>query len=181
MAERLHNRCFGSSFIRMLLLRRFALAAPLFSALMFSACTAPAGNSSTANSDQGNRVASVQKKANDKPEELGMLINFTLEPEDILWQQTESPKKIVAVFRLDEEDTKKLAESLKTRSPGAARTVAVEDWFPAELVAGGETTGGSSVDGTSFPADEFFQAPFTQGTITRINDTDFFVLELTAS
>lgn len=110
-----------------------------------------------------------------------MLINFSLEPEDILWLQYESPKKIVAVFRLDEQGTKKLADQLKAKLPGAARTVTVEDWFPAELVAGGETTGASSVDGTAFPADDFFQAPFTQGTITRINDTDFFVLELTAA
>lgn len=109
-----------------------------------------------------------------------MLINFTLEPEDILWRQTETPRKVVAVFRLAEEDTKKLADSLSARSPGAARSVAVEDWFPTELIAGGEATGGSSVDGTAYPADEFFQPPFTQGTITRVNDTDFFVLELTA-
>lgn len=164
----------------MLFLKRFAPAVLLFSALIFASCTAPADSSSSANENQSNRVASVPKKANDKPEELGMLINFTLEPEDIVWQQTESPKKIVAVFRLDEEDTKKLAGQLTARSPGAARSVAVEDWFPAELVAGGENTGSSSVDGTAYPADEFFQAPFTQGTITRINDTDFFVLELTA-
>ena len=180
MAERLHNPRIGSSFIRMLFLRRFSPAALIISALIFTSCSAPTGDSSSANENQGNRVASVPRKANDKPEELGMLINFTLEPEDILWQQNESSKKVVAVFRLAEEDTKKLAESLAAKSPGAARSVAVEDWFPPELVAGGETTGGSSVDGTAYPADEFFQAPFTQGTITRINDTDFFVLELTA-
>lgn len=110
-----------------------------------------------------------------------MLINFTLEPEDIVWQHSESPKKIVAVFRLEPEDTKKLADQLSSKGEGAARSVNVEDWFPTELIAGGESTGGSSVDGTAFPADEFFQAPFTQGTITRVNDTDFFVLELIAA
>lgn len=141
---------------------------------------APADNSSSANENQGNRVASIPKKANDKAEELGLLINFTLEPEDILWQQSESPKKIVAVFRLDEESTKTLSDKLAGKTQGAARTVNVEDWFPAELVTGGEATGNSSVDGTAFPADEFYQAPFTQGTITRINNTDFFVLEISA-
>lgn len=165
----------------MLFLRRFSPAAILFSTLIFTSCSAPAGNSTSTNTNEGNRIASVAKKANDKAEELGMLVNFTLEPEDILWVQSESPKKVVAVFRLDEEGSKKLAAQLSARSQGAARTVAVEDWFPAELVAGGETTGGSSVDGTAFPADDFYQAPFTQGTITRINDTDFFVLELTAT
>lgn len=110
-----------------------------------------------------------------------MVINFTLEPEDIVWQQVESPKKIVAVFRLDEDATKKLMEQLTTRSQGAAKTVTVEDWFPAELIASGETTGSSTVDGTAYPADDFYQAPFSQGTITRVNDTDFFVLEISGS
>jgi hypothetical protein len=161
----------------MLFLRRFSPAALLSSALIFTSCSAPAGNSSSANSE-GNRVASVTKKANDKAEELGLLLNFTLEPEDILWQQSESPKMIVAVFRLDEEDTKKLTDQLATRSQGAAKSITVEDWFPAELVAGGETTGSSTVDGIAYPADDFYQPPFSQGTITRINNTDFFVLEI---
>jgi len=163
----------------MLFLRRSSPAVLIFSALIFSSCSAPAGNSSSANSE-GNRVASVTKKANDKAEELGLLINFTLEPEDILWQQSESPMKIVAVFRLDEEDTKKLTEQLTARSQGAAKTITVEDWFPTELVAGGETTGSSTVDGTAYPAEDFYQPPFSQGTITRINNTDFFVLEISA-
>lgn len=163
----------------MLFLRRFSPAVLLFSALIFSSCSAPAGNSASANAE-ANRVASVPKKANDKAEELGMLINFTFEPEDILWQQIDSPKKIVGVFRLDEEDTKKLVDQLTTRSQGAAKSVTVEDWFPAELIAGGETTGSSAVDGTAYPADDFYQAPFSQGTITRINNTDFFVLEISA-
>jgi hypothetical protein len=165
----------------MLFLRRFSPAALLLSARIFTSCSAPADNSSSANENQGHRVASIPTKANDKAEELGMLINFTLEPEDILWQQSESPKKIVAVFRLDQEDSKKLVDQLAAKGQGAARSVIVEDWFPAELIAGGETTGGSSVDGTAYPADDFFLAPFTQGTITRINETEFFVLELTAA
>jgi hypothetical protein len=175
----LHIARFESSLLPMLFLRFPSPAALLLSALIFSSCSAPAGNSSSANAE-GNRVASVQTKANDKAEELGMLVNFTLEPEDILWLQSESPKRIVAVFRLDEEDTKKLMEQLSAKSQGTAKTVTVEDWFPAELVAGGETTGSSTVDGTAYPADDFYQPPFSQGTITRINNTDFFVLEISA-
>jgi hypothetical protein len=163
----------------MLFLRRISPAALLFSALIFSSCTAPAGNSTSANSE-ANRAAAVPRKANDKAEELGLLINFTLEPEDIVWRQEDSPKKIVAVFRLDEEDTKKLMEQLTVRSQGAAKSITVDDWYPAELVTGGETTGSSTVDGTAYPADEFYQPPFSQGTITRIDNTDFFVLEISA-
>ena len=163
----------------MLFLRRFSPTVLLFSALVFASCSAPADNSAPANTAT-NRVASVPNKANDKAEELGMLVNFTLEPEDIVWKQSETPKKIVAVFRLDEEESKKLADQLSSRSTGAARSVTVEDWFPPELIAGGEATGASTVDGTAYPADDFYQAPFSQGTITRINNTDFFVLEISA-
>lgn len=163
----------------MLFLRRISPAVLLLSAITFSSCSAPAGNSSSANA-KTNRVASVPKKANDKAEELGMLINFTVEPEDMLWQQIDSPKKIIAVFRLDAEETKKLVDQLAARSPGAAKSVTVEDWFPPELIAGGETSGSSTVDGTAYPADDFYQAPYSQGTITRVNNTDFFVLEISA-
>lgn len=163
----------------MVFLKRFAPASLLIPFFIFTSCSTPAGDSSSANSES-NRVASIPKKANDKAEELGMLVNFTLEPEDIVWLQSESPKRIVAVFRLDEDDTRKLAEQLSARSQGAAKTVTVEDWFPAELVAGGETTGSSTVDGTAYPADDFYQSPFSQGTITRVNNTDFFVLEIAA-
>jgi hypothetical protein len=164
----------------MLFLKRFAPASLLISAFIFTSCSAPAGNSSSANAE-GNRVASVPKKANDKPEELAMLLNFTLEPEDIVWLQSESPKRIVAVFRLDDEDTRKLMSQLSARSQGAPKSINVEDWFPPELVAGGEETAASTVDGTAYPADDFYQAPFSQGTITRINNTDFFVLEIAAA
>lgn len=157
-------------------LNRLAPASLLLSAFIITSCTAPAGNSSSAN--EGNRVASVPKKANDKPEELGMLINFSLEPEDIVWQQAESPKRIVAVFRLDQEETKKLVERLTAVSQGAPKTITVEDWFPPELVAGGEATDASTVDGTAYPAQDFYQPPFSQGTITRIDNADFFVIEI---
>ena len=163
----------------MLFLRRFSPAVLLFSALIFTSCSAPAGNSATGNSE-ANRVAAVPKKANDKAEELGLLINFSLEPEDIVWQQVDSQKKIVAVFRMDEEDTKKLADQLAARAPGSPYTVQVEDWFPAELVAQSETTGGSTVEGIAFPADDFYQDPYTKGVAVRINGSDFFVLELAA-
>ena len=164
----------------MLFLKRFVPASLLFFTLVITSCSAPAGNSSSANTAEENRVASVPNKANDKAEELGMLLNFALEPEDIVWHQNEKQKKIVAVFRLDEENTKKLTDQLAARSPGSAKSVTVEDWFPPELIAGGEATDASTVDGTAYPADDFYQPPFSLGTITRINNTDFFVIEVSA-
>ena len=110
-----------------------------------------------------------------------MLINFTLEPEDLVWREDKPKNSIIAVLRMDAEDTKKLADQLAQRSPGAPKTVQVEDWFPAELIAQGEIAGGSSVDGNAFPADDFYQAPYSQGTVTRVTGTDFFVIELSGN
>lgn len=162
----------------MLFLRR-SPAVLLFSALIFTSCSAPADNSSSANVE-GNRVAAVAKKANDQPEELGMVINFTLQPEDIVWRQYDAEKKLVAVFRLDAEDTKKLGDELAATAPGSPYSVQVEDWFPPELVTQSETSGGAAIEGTAFPADMFYQDPYTKGVAVRINNSDFFVLELAA-
>ena len=162
----------------MLFLRR-SPAVLLFSALIFTSCSAPADNSSSANAEV-NRIAAVPKKANDQPEELGMIINFTLEPEDISWRQFEAEKKLVAAFRLNAEDTKKLADDLAALAPGSPYAVQVEDWFPPELVTQSETAGGAALEGTAFPADMFYQDPYTKGVAVRINNSDFFVLELAA-
>ncbi|HLA94512.1 MAG TPA: hypothetical protein VK612_02240 [Pyrinomonadaceae bacterium] len=135
---------------------------------------------SNATSARSNANASAANKANGNAEELGMLINFTLEPEDLTWKADDKKKSIVAVFRLDTEDEKKFEEQLSAKGPGAPREISTEEWFPAELIAQGESGGGSSVEGTAYPADEFYQAPYNQGTITRINGTDFFVIELAA-
>lgn len=120
-------------------------------------------------------------KANGSREELGMKINFAWETEDLAWRSDDSAQTLTAAFRLDPENAKKLSDQLQARSPGAPKNVSVEDWFPAELVAQGETSGGSSVEGTAFPADDFYQPPFTQGTITRIKDTDYFVIEVSGN
>lgn len=163
-------------------LMRHYLPIVFLSAAVFSAgCGQPPTANSNAASASSNQIASVPKKANDQAEELGLFVNFTWEPEDLLWRQDEAKKMIVAVFRLDAEDGKKLSDQVVLRSPGAPKEVQVEDWFPAELIAQSESTGGTSVEGTAFPADDFYQPPYSQGTITRVNGTDFFVIELAAN
>lgn len=165
----------------MYLTRYYLLILVVFAVLLSAGCGQPPTANSNAANASSNQVADVPKKANDKAEELGLFVNFTWEPEDLLWKQDEAKKTIVAVFRLDAEDGKKLSDQIGLRSQGAPKEVQVEDWFPAELIAQSESTGGTSVEGTAFPADDFYQPPYSQGTITRVNGTDFFVLELAAN
>lgn len=163
-------------------LMRHYLPIVLLSAAVFSVgCVQPPNANSNAANASSNQIAAVPKKANDTAEELGLFVNFTWEPEDLLWKQDESKKTIVAVFRLDAEDVKKLSDQIASKSAGASKEVQVEDWFPAELIAQSESTGATSVDGTAFPADDFYQPPYSLGTITRVNGTDFFVIELAAN
>ena len=126
----------------------------------------------------GNTAAAITNKANTNAEELGLLINFPWETEDLAWKRDDPKKTLTAAFRLSPDDARKLSDQLSTRGPGAPKEVAVEDWFPAELVAQGTTSGAATVPATAFPANDLYQPPFTQGTISRVDATDYFVIEL---
>lgn len=132
-----------------------------------------------ANNATGN-TAAVTSKANTNAEELGLLINFAWETEDLAWKRDDAKKTLIAAFRLSPEDARKLSDQLSSNGEGAPKEVAVEDWFPAELVAQGESSGSSTVPATAFPASDLYQPPFTQGTISRVDSTDYFVIELNA-
>ncbi len=67
-----------------------------------------------------------------------------------------------------------------TYKPAAEADIDAETWFPAELIAQSQLSGDESLKGTAFAADDFLHEPYNQGKITRINDTNYFVLELTA-
>ena len=145
-----------------------------------SGCVGPGNSNNSAQPSNTAMPAQNQAKANSSSEELGLLINFTLEPEDLVWREDKAKKTLIAVMRFDAEDTKKLADQLARLAPGSPYTVRVDDWFPAEIVAQGEASGRSTVEGMAFPADDFYQDPYTKGVVVRINDSDFFVIELAA-
>lgn len=161
----------------MAFLRLFLIPAIAF--LVLSACTNPNGPANSEASVPA-KTAQTDPKASTSDEELGMLINFDLDPEDLVWRKDESKKTLTAVVRLNTEDAKKLSDRLTTMAPGSPYSVQVDDWFPAELKAQSEGTSGSTVDGLAFPADNFYLDPYTKGIVVRVNDSDFFVIELAA-
>ena len=160
---------------------RPAIITLAISAVLFAAgCAGDASNSNTGNAAAPNTAANTSK-ANTNAEELGLLINFGWETEDLAWKKDDARKTLVAAFRLSPDDAKKLSEQLAAKGQGAPKEVAVEEWFPSELIAQGETSGGSStVPATAFPAADLFQPPYTEGTISRVNETDYFIVELHA-
>jgi hypothetical protein len=112
-------------------------------------------------------------------EELALLVAVPYETEDVKWKPGD--KKLVAVLRFSPADADKLvAESAKFGSAENVR-IAVDSWFPEELTAQGEMSGDSTLNGTAYPANLFFQEPYSTGRITRIEGGNYFVLELTAN
>jgi hypothetical protein len=153
------------------------LAICLLAIISISCGPRPENQQNAANTSANQSAAN---KANNNAEELGMLINFQLEPEDLIWRADETKKTIVAVMHFDPPEATKLKNDLAAKAQGSPRSVTTEEWFPPELVAQGEAAGNSSISGTVFPATDFYLAPYTEGTITHITDTEFFVLELVA-
>lgn len=114
-------------------------------------------------------------------EELGLLINIpAYEAEDIVWKEDPSQKRLVAVFRFSHDDSTKLIEATASSDTPRVVNVAVEAWFPDELIAQGDMSGDSGLRGTAYPATAFYQPPYTSGSLVRIESTDYFVLELTS-
>ncbi|CAN5142032.1 hypothetical protein BH20ACI2_BH20ACI2_18710 [soil metagenome] len=113
-------------------------------------------------------------------EELGMLIQLPYEVEDIVWEQDHVTHNITAILRFSSEDANKLVAEAEKYGAGRAVSVSGESWYPDELIAQVEMSGDSTLKGTAFPANAFFQAPYTSGRVTRVEGVDYFILEVSS-
>ncbi|MEP6788819.1 MAG: hypothetical protein ABJB40_10340 [Acidobacteriota bacterium] len=127
-----------------------------------------------------NNVGENSNSARTNVEELGLLINVPYEAEDVVWKEASSHKKLTVVFRFSAADAGKLVAEAERAGAPQNVSVEVETWFPDELTAQSEISGDSTVKGRAYPANAFYQEPYTSGKITRIEDTNYFLLELTA-
>lgn len=121
----------------------------------------------------------------DGSEELGALIKLPFEPDDLVWKEFQAGKpgqvqgrRLLAVFQLTPQEAKALIDRSAKAGAGSPAVLSVEKWFPPELIAQSEMSSDAGITVTTYPADDFFQEPFTRGTISNVDDTDFFVLEL---
>ena len=159
--------------------RAVVILALLSSSWPLLSCGGPrtAGNAEANSAGQANDAANLTRT---NVEELGMLINMPFETEDAVWRSDPDQKKITAVLRFSSEDARKLTEQAEKQRKPTSAVIGSESWFPAELVAQSDQSGDDSLKGISYAADDFYQAPYTDGRIIRIENTDYFVLELTA-
>lgn len=166
---------------------KYILAFVFVAQILISCSGSPAGNS---NSPQGNANQSTLKQgsANDKAEELSMLINLPVEPEETVWREdaartgdsAQFSKKLTAVMKFPAADAGKLSALVERNSPPLTASIGTEPWFPAELIAQSDLSGDDTLKGDSFAATDFFLPPYSEGRITRIEGTSYFILELFA-
>ena len=167
--------------------RPTAICLSVLTLLLFCSCgSAPAtnGDQQNAANTNGANISNAQTATNDDVEELRSSMQIPFEPEEAVWRivsDKNGRKQLTAVLRLKPEDFKTLSAKASAAGPGRQIQASVEQWFPAELRAMSETTGEMTVPATSYPANEFFQAPFNSGTVTLINDTDYVIVELQSS
>lgn len=170
----------------------------IFAILLSSACNNEnsAGNNAENSLKNLNQTAdSIGRNANssnDDIDELERIIKLPFLPEEAnYWeenlpvsnanQNSVSNKKLIVVLKFSPENAAQLINQIEKIKPPGDSTIDSESRFPAELVAQSQLSGDETLKGKSYAADDFLQPPYKNGKITRIENTDYFVLELTTN
>jgi hypothetical protein len=143
-------------------------------------CSSRNENNNIANASATNSYETVHTGPKDNIEELGMLVRLPFVPEEVAWEEKPEQKKLTAVLRFSPENAAKMATEVAKNGQATTDTLTVESWYPNELIAQGEMTGESTVKGQSYPAGPFLNPPYTKGKITRVENTDYFILQISS-
>lgn len=143
----------------------------------------PTGNAN-ANSNNTNRNANGANANSVKDDlvELSTVVKLPEQPDEVVWRETENTaggKKLVAVLKYKPEDASKIAAAAEKIKPAEAVEIGAEDWFPEELIAQSQVSGSESLKAKAYSANDFLNPPYKNGRLARINETDYFVLEVT--
>jgi hypothetical protein len=173
--------------------RKFLIFSIILS-LYLTACTESSNNANSQNGNlnqTSNTKNTNQSPASDDIEELELTVKLPFHPESAEWRtepvakptgdnRTASPseKKLTAVLKFSADDANKIAAQAETHKPAAAASISTENWFPDELTALSQMSGDKTLKGKTYAANDFYQAPFLDGKITRIEGTNYFILEL---
>lgn len=151
----------------------------LISALLSCSFAIGCGGNSSANATSQPGATNNSNSAKTSVEDLGLIINVPYEAEDAVWKENAARNKLTAVLRFDQEDTAKIVAEAEKVRPAEPTTIASETWFPSDLTVDGEIRGDESMSGRSYAPDQFLQPPYNSGRLVRIDNSDYFVLELT--
>lgn len=161
----------------------------LLTGIVFLSACAGSGNVNTnqtsKNSGQTANESSNANVAKDNVIELAVLINSPFEfDESSVWREVKiddssGNKKLIAVLKFKPEDAAEIVKRAEGYKPSVPAELEAESWFPPELVAQSGNSGDEMLKGNSYAANDFVKSPYIGGKLTRIANTDFFVLELT--
>lgn len=152
--------------------------------IFFSACAEDETANQNANAANANSSNStpVNIVAKDDIGELGKIITLPAAPEEATYYEFDSSgKKLVAVLLFNEANAAQIVAAAQKFKPFAPADIDPEVWFPPELIAKSQETGDTSLKGVEYAADDFLRTPYNKGRLVRINDTNYFVLELFSS
>lgn len=157
-------------------------------------CSNTSNSDINANSNSQNTNSEVINKKNlakDDIEELEAMVKLPFHPEEALWREeplgkqsnnnrlpSPNEKNLTVVLKFTTEEANKIVETAEKIKPSQMTEMEPETWFPPELIAKSQESGNESIKGKTYAANEFYQTPFLNGKLTRIEGTDFFVLEL---
>lgn len=159
----------------------------LFIIISLTGCGGDDGQNSAVNSQNAaaNQANSNEQKinANDNIGELETTIKIPYKPEEAIWREetlAQSGKKLTAVLNFTAENAGKIVAEAEPKKAVTQTVIPVETWFPAELVAQSELSGDDTLKGNVYSAEGFFQPPYTDGRLIRMENSTYFVLELIA-
>ena len=162
----------------MITLRSGLILTLVLTTAIFAGCSGSSADSNAANAESQSAANSASEPPKTNAEELGMLVNMNYESEEVYWKDDPSRKKIVAVIKYSPEVANQVVtDALRVREPEAA-SISPENWFPPELIAQSEMSGDDTIKGKAYAPTVFLQEPYNDGRLIRINDTDYFVLEV---
>jgi len=161
----------------------FGTPALILALLVLSIGGASCGGWSNANAvDPGNaaadNAADNSNSTRSNAEELGLIVKLPFDTEDVAWKQDAATKKVIAVMLLTPANADRLVSEAAAIRPPEGVSLPSETWFPAELIAQSATSGDHNLKGQAYAANAFYQEPYIHGRVTRIENTDYFVLEL---
>lgn len=143
-------------------------------------------NSSDQTTNKNMPANSDKNSASSDVNALAQKIELPVKPLEAVWLEEKlgnpdnnvpgpTDYRLTAVLKFSETDAEKLPEKINSEKlPGGL--VEIEKWFPEDL----KNKAGESMklNGTKYDADAFLRSPYTQGTITRIENSNDFVLRL---
>lgn len=150
------------------------------------ACTSPGPSNANLTNGANSSPQTSKVPVNENPDELALVIELPYLPEQAVWLDWQSRpdapgaerKALKAILLFLPKDSNSLIEEAKKVSGPERVSINTEDWFPNELVSKGELSEDQKLIGEKYSAHQFFREPFNEGTLIRIEGTDYFVVEL---